>query len=115
MKAYKIKAIPFGHEMMDEWRRNFGGLQYHHEPTNFIITGAVDDLWINPKGELIVVDYKATSKQEKVTLDAEWQMGYKDRWKYINGFSASLILKYLILVTLFIVMGKRTARHLTEN
>ncbi|HCY18027.1 TPA: hypothetical protein DHT42_02405, partial [Candidatus Nomurabacteria bacterium] len=44
---------------------------------NFIMTGAVDDLWINPRGELIVVDYKSTSKQEKVTLDAEWQMGYK--------------------------------------
>ena len=77
MKAYKINAIPFDHEMMDEWRRNFGGIQYHHEPTNFIMTGAVDDLWINPRGELIVVDYKSTSKQEKVTLDAEWQMGYK--------------------------------------
>ena len=77
MKTYKIDAIPFDHEMMDEWRRNFGGVQYHHEPTNFIITGAVDDIWINPKGELIVVDYKATSKNDKVTLDAEWQMGYK--------------------------------------
>ena len=77
MKAYKIDAIPFDHEMMDEWRRNFGGVQYHHELTNFIITGAVDDIWINPKDELIIVDYKATSKNDKVTLDAEWQMGYK--------------------------------------
>ena len=77
MKAYKVDAIPFDHEMIDEWRRNFDGVQYNHEPTNFIVTGAVDDLWINPKGELIVVDYKSTSKQEKVTLDAEWQMGYK--------------------------------------
>ncbi len=77
MKTYKVDAIPFEHEMMDEWRRNFGGVQYLHEPTNFIITGAVDDLWISPKKELIVVDYKATSKKDQITLDAEWQMGYK--------------------------------------
>lgn len=77
MKTYGVDAIPFDHKMMDEWRRNFGGLQYEHELTNFIITGAVDDIWINPKGELIVVDYKSTSKADKVTLDADWQMSYK--------------------------------------
>ncbi len=48
-----------------------------YEPSNFLITGAVDDVWVNPKGELIVVDYKATSKDSTVNLDAEWQDGYK--------------------------------------
>lgn len=48
-----------------------------HEPTNLLITGAVDDIWQNKKGELIVVDYKATSKNDEVNLDAEWQDGYK--------------------------------------
>jgi CRISPR/Cas system-associated exonuclease Cas4 (RecB family) len=41
------------------------------------VTGGVDDIWVNKKGELIVVDYKATSKEEKVSLDKEWQIGYK--------------------------------------
>jgi RecB family exonuclease len=62
---------------MNEWRENFKGVQYIHEITNLKITGAVDDIWVNKKGELIVVDYKATAKKEEVTLDAEWQMGYK--------------------------------------
>ena len=40
--------------------------------------GAIDDLWENSKGEFIVVDYKATSKNEKIeTLNKEWQGGYK--------------------------------------
>ena len=57
---------------------NFVGVQYLHEPTNFIITGAVDDVWLSEKGELIVVDYKSTSKNEKITeLNKEWQDGYK--------------------------------------
>jgi len=77
MAEYGIDAVPFQHELMDEWRENFKGVQYHHEPTNLLITGAVDDIWINKKKELIVVDYKATAKDGEITLDAEWQMGYK--------------------------------------
>ena len=77
MKQYGIDAVPFQHEMMDEWRENFKGIQYLHEPTNLTVTGAVDDIWVNKRGALIVVDYKATSKNSEVNLEAEWQMGYK--------------------------------------
>lgn len=37
----------------------------------------MDDIWINPAGELIIVDYKATSKDSEITIDAEWQNSYK--------------------------------------
>ncbi len=78
MKAYGIDAVPFEHEKMDEWREPLrGGVQYLHEPTNLLITGGVDDVWVSPKKELMVVDYKATSKKAEVSLDAEWQIGYK--------------------------------------
>ncbi len=77
MKAFGLDAIPFTHELLNEWRENFKGLQYHHEPTNFIMTGAIDDLWVDKNGKIMVVDYKATSKTSKVNLDAEWQDGYK--------------------------------------
>lgn len=77
MLSNNIDAIPFTHDNMDIWRENFKGVQYHHLPTNLLITGAVDDIWVNKQGELIVVDYKATSKNEEVNLDSEWQDGYK--------------------------------------
>ena len=77
MKAYKIDAVPFRHEMMDEWRENFKGIQLLHRPTNFVVTGAVDDIWVNPKGELIVVDYKATSTAAELSLDTEYRQAYK--------------------------------------
>ena len=77
MKAYGLDMVPLQHEMMNEWRENFKGVQYHHKPTNFIMTGAVDDLWVDGEGEVVVVDYKSTSKTTKVNLDAEWQIGYK--------------------------------------
>ena len=77
MEQYGVDAIPFAHKEMNDWRENFVGVQSLHKPTNFIITGAVDDVWVNSKGELIVVDYKSTSKDSEITLDAEWQNGYK--------------------------------------
>ena len=60
------------------WRENFKGLEYRHPETGFVISGALDDVWVNPKGELIVVDYKSTSKDERITtLDKDWHDGYK--------------------------------------
>lgn len=78
MKSYGIDAVPFAHKKMDEWRDSLrAGIQYAHADTNFLVTGGVDDLWVNPGGELIVVDYKATAKNGEVNIDAEWQKGYK--------------------------------------
>ena len=77
MKAYGIDAVPFQHEKMDEWRHNFTGVQCLHEPTNFLIFGAIDDVWVSPQNELMIVDYKATAKAGEVNLDADWQIGYK--------------------------------------
>ncbi len=95
MKEYGIDAIPFVHEDLDKWRENFVGIRYLHEPTNLLITGAVDDIWINPKGELIVVDYKATSTSKEITLDEEYRQSYKRQMEIYqwllrqNGFSVS--------------------------
>lgn len=77
MKEYGINAIPFSHESLDTWRNNFKGVQFLHERTKLYVYGAVDDVWLGNNGKLIVVDYKSTSKETDVTLDAEWQMGYK--------------------------------------
>ena len=78
-KEYNIDAVPFVHEKMDEWRETFKGLQYHDEASGFLVTGAIDDIWQNSKGELHVVDYKATSKNGEVSLDADWQKSYKNQ------------------------------------
>jgi len=77
METYGVDAVPFDHAKIDEWRDPFRGVQYRHEPTNFLVTGGVDDVWQNPKGELLVVDYKATAKNGEVNIDAPWQEGYK--------------------------------------
>jgi CRISPR/Cas system-associated exonuclease Cas4 (RecB family) len=77
MEQYGIDAVPFMHEDMDVWRENFKGVQHYHKATNFLVTGAVDDIWQNANGELSVVDYKATSTEKEITLEEEYRQGYK--------------------------------------
>ncbi len=78
MTTYGIDAIPFEHPKMDEWRDALhSGITYPYPNTDLIITGGIDDVWVNPKGELIIVDYKATAKNSEINLDADWQISYK--------------------------------------
>jgi CRISPR/Cas system-associated exonuclease Cas4 (RecB family) len=78
MKAYGIDAVPLSHEKINEWRDSLrAGITFKIDDENVVITGGVDDVWVKPDGEFIIVDYKATSKEEEVTLDADWQIGYK--------------------------------------
>lgn len=96
IEKYGVDARPVPHEDLDKWRHNFTGIQYLHQPTNLLIFGAIDDLWQNSKGEYIVVDYKATSKNEDITeLNKDWQDGYKRQMEVYqwllrqNGYKVS--------------------------
>lgn len=79
MRQYGIDAVPYEHAKLDTWRENFEGIEYKDPETGFTISGAVDDIWVNPNGELIVVDYKATSKAGTITTleDSSWNESYR--------------------------------------
>lgn len=95
MVEHKINAVPFQHDELDKWRENFIGVGHLHEATNLFVFGAVDDVWINDDGELIVVDYKATAKSTEVSIDAAWQISYKRQMEIYqwllrrNGFKVN--------------------------
>lgn len=96
MRQYGVDAVPFEHAKMNIWRENFKGIDHKHEATGFTVSGAVDDVWQTPAGELIIVDYKSTSKDERIeSLDKEWHAGYKRQmevyqWLFRrNGFTVS--------------------------
>lgn len=79
MEEHGLDAVPFVHEKMDTWRENFEGIQHVHKETGLTISGAVDDIWVTPAGELIVVDYKSTSKEGRIEslADSSWEDQYK--------------------------------------
>ncbi len=90
-----IQAIPMQHDSLEKWRHNFTGVFTLHESTNLHVFGAIDDLWVDDKGVLIVVDYKATAKDKEVSIDSDWQMSYKRQLEVYqwllrqNGFTVS--------------------------
>ena len=97
LKTYGVDAVPLQHPDIDTWRTNFVGIQHLHVPTNFLVFGAVDDLWVNSKGQRHVVDYKATSKAGEVAelQDTKWHNQYRRQvevYQWLlrqNGFTVS--------------------------
>jgi len=95
MLEFGVNAIPFEHEQLATWRETFVGVVAIHEPTNLHVFGGVDDIWVDEKGNLIVVDYKATAKDSEVGIDSDWQISYKRQLEVYqwllrqNGFSVS--------------------------
>ncbi len=77
MVEFEVDAIPMQHDQLDIWRENFTGVSALHEPTNLMVFGAIDDLWVDSMGQAVVVDYKATAKEQEVSIDSAWQVSYK--------------------------------------
>jgi len=83
MREAGLAAVPHAHPELEAWRSAAKGVRVLHEPTRLELFGAIDDLWRDcSTGELIVADYKATSKDAEVTLDAAWQDGYKRQMEF---------------------------------
>lgn len=95
MKKYGLELVPYAHDELDRWRENFAGVEVWHKPTNLLLTGAIDDLWVDKEGVLYVVDYKATSTEKEISLDDEWKKSYKRQMEFYqwllrqNGFRVS--------------------------
>ena len=98
MESLKRNLIPFQHENMEDWRNNFKGVTYHHKKTDLIITGSVDDVWIDTDTEeLVIVEYKSTSTQSEIDLNdgTPWKEQYKRQidiyqWLFkMNGFKVA--------------------------
>jgi len=95
-KSYGVDAVPFNDPRMEEWRDALRrGISFFHKETNLIIRGGVDDVWVTPDGELIIVDYKATSKKEGPSTPDDLYDSYKRQieiyqWLFRkNGFKVS--------------------------
>ncbi len=70
MARHGIDAVPFNTPEINKWRHNFTGVQHEHKPTDFLVYGAVDDLWQNADGTISVVDYKATGANQHQIYDS---------------------------------------------
>ena len=68
----------FQHSDIETWRSNRKGIRVEHKTTGVTVYGAVDDIWQNlESGDLHVVDYKSTSKQDTPTVDGGFGDSYR--------------------------------------
>jgi CRISPR/Cas system-associated exonuclease Cas4 (RecB family) len=92
-----LDVVPYKTEYIEAWRSNTKGIRYTHTQLNIELYGALDDVWINSKNELIVVDYKATGKKVAVTHlgDSGFHSSYRrqvEMYQWLlqrNGFTVS--------------------------
>jgi len=75
MRENNIIGVPFAHP-----RKKFRVMEAYHEPSNFLVTGILDDVWLVRSllvQELVVVDYKATSSDKNPPFPPEYMEDYK--------------------------------------
>lgn len=74
--------VPFKHENFELWTKSLQlGLRTYHEPTDLIIGGGLDDVWLNTKtNQIHIVDYKSTSIKTEgrgIDMNDRWKGAYK--------------------------------------
>ena len=86
-----IDAVPFKHKDIERWRSNFQGIRYQSIEHNYDFGGAIDDIWQKKNGDLIIVDVKATSRN-----NFDWSETY-DKYEYAKAYKRQLEM-YLSLI-----------------
>ena len=102
-------VVPFKHDDMNAWRDALrGGVIQQFENSNIILTGGVDDIWLDTiTQELIVVDYKSQASLNTVEpvsyLNNVYHEGYKLQMDFYNyllncrSFKTSSISYFLVV------------------
>lgn len=73
-----LDLVPFKHEKIDRWRDALHPSLVHYvEEFGFLVSGGIDDVWVDSHGTLYIADYKATSKKGDVSLDGPQGERYK--------------------------------------
>lgn len=98
MLANNIDAVPFSGELLYMWRDyQAGGIRFRDRTHAIELYGFIDDLWVTPEQELIIVDYKTTIKHKSFMA-----FSLKSKWNETNkrqmAFYAALFKKCGYLV-----------------
>lgn len=61
MVKYGVPAVPYAGPEVEGWQSITSGIEAVVEADQLLLWGAIDDVWIDDREELIVVDYKGIS------------------------------------------------------
>lgn len=95
LQAEGLSLIPFQHPDINTWRNNFRGCNTNFN-NDLLVTGVVDDIWVDESGTLFIADYKSTGRSVPVeALDQPYHLSYKRQLEFYqwlfrrNGFTVS--------------------------
>lgn len=90
MEKFGIDAVPFQHIDIGRWRANASGIRWIDVDTDFLVFGAVDDVWVMKDGVLCICDYKATGANQCTVYDSYQRQLEVYAWLFRqNGFKVS--------------------------
>jgi len=114
MVKHNLNFVPYQHKDLDIWRNSLkGGISYLDEKTNLIIHGGIDDLWFDlDKKKLVVVDYKAQSSNNPITissyLESHWHTSYKKQMDIYVHILRNMNFKVSDLSYFYVCNGEKT-------
>ena len=105
------KFVPFNHPDLEIWRDTRSGLERTDSESGIKMYGAVDDLWVNEEGEIVIVDYKATAKASPVKSlgTASYHDGYRRQLDMYAWLVEGQGLKVASSAYLFYVTARKEA------
>jgi hypothetical protein len=95
MQKAGANITSFTDSKFNDWTDYHKGLRHTLKDLPVTFYGALDDVWVGDKGQLIVVDYKATSSDHEISIDDPWKIAYKHQvelyqWLLrMNGYDVS--------------------------
>ena len=93
-----VQIVPFVQDL-ERWRNNFQSIRYQSTEHNYDFGGAVDDIWQKKNGDLIIVDVKATSRNNfdwsETLTNTNMRKLTSDNQKCTNGYLKKMISKLL--------------------
>jgi len=92
-KKYNLNFVPLNDPKLEDYRKNRIGVRAKSTKTNFVIFGALDDLWLNKdNNEVVVLDYKATSNKKEINYTNSKMSYHKSYLRQLDFYAYLLKL-----------------------
>ena len=106
IKDLEIKRQNEEEQKLKDFRNNFKGVRAKSIKTNFIIYGSIDDIWLNKDtGEVVILDYKATSTKEKINYVTSLKSYHKSYLRQLDFYAYLLKLNKFLLSVINEITG----------
>ena len=89
-----VLMLSFRHKDLERWRSNLQGIRYKSIEHNYDFGGVADDIW-QKNGDLIIIDVKATSRN-----NFDWSETF-NKYEYAKAYKRQLEMYQWLFIKTF--------------